>query len=440
MEFVTTQKGGKMLLYEGFKYTVNRNGKDNKVYWRCHIRKCPGRAVSDGEQFVSSTTHDHDADGAFTAVEKIKHTLRQKCMTQTRDTVCKVYNTALEEIAELEPANRDAVSTYMPTFNSFGSSLYRARQRMYPALPTTRQTIQLEGKWTETLNHERFLLADDGDADQRIIIFATDQMLHRLTIASTLYMDGTFKACPKLFYQLFSIHIFIEGVQFPALYALLPGKSRDVYSRFFMLLLTKLQDLQLVLQPTRILTDFELALVQSVQLAFPTSHIAGCYYHYQQCIWRWVSMKGHTVLYRQHGDFYNFIRETAALAFVPPEHVRLAWGCLQMKFGPLCTNCPPALDFSNYFKQTWMTGSFPIAMWNHHTTTEERTNNHLEGWHYRFNTLAGKPHPNIYQLIHLLQREDGVTEIKVNQLQNGGLPPPRRKKHVVSSVTCTIML
>lgn len=137
---------------------------------------------------------------------------------------------------------------------------------------STRQTIQLEGKWTETLNHEQFLLADDGDADQHIIIFATDQILHRLT-ASTIYMDGTFKACPKLLYQLFSIHIFIEGVQFPALYALLPGKSRDVYSRFFMLLLTKLQDLQLVLQPTRILTDFELAQVQSVQLAFPTSHI-----------------------------------------------------------------------------------------------------------------------------------------------------------------------
>ena len=65
-EFVTTQKGGKLLLYEGLKYTVNRNGKDNKVYWCCHIRKCPGRAVSDRERFVSSTTHDHDTDGAFT--------------------------------------------------------------------------------------------------------------------------------------------------------------------------------------------------------------------------------------------------------------------------------------------------------------------------------------------------------------------------------------
>jgi hypothetical protein len=28
MEFVTTQKGGKMLIYEGLKYTVNRNGND----------------------------------------------------------------------------------------------------------------------------------------------------------------------------------------------------------------------------------------------------------------------------------------------------------------------------------------------------------------------------------------------------------------------------
>ena len=99
-------------------------------------------------------------------------------MTQTRDTVCKVYHTALEEIAELEPADK------------------RCRQHLYayiqlirfqslPSLTThvscsTRQTIQLEGKWTETLNHERFLLADDGDADQHIIIFATDQMLHRL--------------------------------------------------------------------------------------------------------------------------------------------------------------------------------------------------------------------------------------------------------------------
>lgn len=124
--------------------------------------KSTGAATSESVLAVQSLTEN----GLFhqlhmTMIQMVP--LRQKCTTQTRDTRCKVYNTALEEIAELEPANRDAVSTYMPTFNSFGSSLYRARQRMYPALPTTRQTIQLKGKWTETLNHERFLLAD---ADQ----------------------------------------------------------------------------------------------------------------------------------------------------------------------------------------------------------------------------------------------------------------------------------
>ncbi|KAL5014665.1 hypothetical protein ScPMuIL_008935 [Solemya velum] len=249
----------------------------------------------------------------------------------------------------MEAPTRDAVSAAMPTFTSIGSSLYRARQKMYPSLPTTRQNIELKEQWTQTLNNQRFLLADDGEGDQRIIIFATDLMLQRLTTATTLYMDGTFKAYPRLFYQLFSIHIFIEGVQFPAVYALLPGKSRDVYSRFLMVLLTKLQDLQLVLQPTRILVDFELALVQAVQLAFPVSQLSGCYYHYQQCIWRWVSTNGHTTLYRQHDDFYQFVRETAALAFIPLNQIRLAWGLLQMKFGPLRQTSDAAAAFSDYF-------------------------------------------------------------------------------------------
>ena len=161
--------------------------------------KSTGAATSESVLAVQSLTEN----GLFhqlhmTMIQMVP--LRQKCTTQTRDTRCKVYNTALEEIAELEPANRDAVSTYMPTFNSFGSSLYRARQRMYPALPTTRQTIQLKGKWTETLNHERFLLADDGDADQRIIIFPTDQMLHRLT--TLLHYTWTVPSKPVLTFLL----------------------------------------------------------------------------------------------------------------------------------------------------------------------------------------------------------------------------------------------
>jgi hypothetical protein len=36
----------------------------------------------------------------------------------------------------------------IPTFNSAKSSLYRARRKQIPALPTTRDDIRLDGKWT----------------------------------------------------------------------------------------------------------------------------------------------------------------------------------------------------------------------------------------------------------------------------------------------------
>ena len=50
--------------------------------------------------------------------------------------------------------------------------------------------------------------------------------------------------------------------------------------------------------------------------------------------------------------------------------------------------------FVDYFDQTWINGRFPIQMYN---TEGVRTNNHAEGWHAKFNRVAGKPHPNIFE-------------------------------------------
>ena len=47
-------------------------------------------------------------------------------MTQTHNAVNTVYNNALNDIAEMEPVPRDAVSAAMPAFTSIGSGPYRA--------------------------------------------------------------------------------------------------------------------------------------------------------------------------------------------------------------------------------------------------------------------------------------------------------------------------
>ena len=50
-----------------------------------------------------------------------------------------------------------------------------------------------------------------------------------------IFIDGTFKYCPKYFYQLYTVHGLRNGHFIPLVYALLPGKSevnyRDMWKR-----------------------------------------------------------------------------------------------------------------------------------------------------------------------------------------------------------------
>ncbi len=57
----------------------------------------------------------------------------------------------------------------------------------------------------------------------------------------------------------------------------------------FDILKTALQQRGCALEPTSVLADFERALIQSVELQFPTSTTKGCFYHFAQAIWLKVS-------------------------------------------------------------------------------------------------------------------------------------------------------
>ena len=55
-----------------------------------------------------------------------------------------------------------------------------------------------------------------------------------------------------------------------------------------------------------------------------------------------------------------------------------------------------------------------------------RTNNHVEGWHNKINCLAGKSHPNIYEIVELFKTEQAATEVSLLQLEAGGVVAPSR--------------
>ena len=69
------------------------------------------------------------------------------------------------------------------------------------------------------------------------------------------------------------------------------------------------QDKSLQLLPHKIVVDFELGLMQAVELQFPMANIQGCFYH-SHCIWRDASFK-------------YFVRKMTALSFCPTSMANL---------------------------------------------------------------------------------------------------------------------
>lgn len=73
---------------------------------------------------------------------------------------------------------------------------------------------------------------------------------------------------------------------YPLVYVLLPGKSQDIYTRFFTLLKSKMADLYLPLNTMTVFINFKSAWHNALKMVFPTTNIKGCFFHYTQCIWR----------------------------------------------------------------------------------------------------------------------------------------------------------
>jgi len=117
----------------------------------------------------------------------------------------------------------------LPTFNSVETMLKRHRSIKLPTLPHSRDEAQITGDWAMTVDGRRLLLPT-GDAD--MVIFATDDNLRTLSAATSIYLDGTFKACPSLYAQLYTVHALVDSEVVPLVYALLANKQRTTYYDF----------------------------------------------------------------------------------------------------------------------------------------------------------------------------------------------------------------
>ncbi|XP_046578263.1 uncharacterized protein LOC124285967 [Haliotis rubra] len=91
---------------------------------------------------------------------------------------------------------------------------------------------------------------------------------------------------------------------------------------------------------------------------------------------------------------------------------------------------PRCLRLADYVTTQWVEGHIPQTAWNHYQNTGPRTNNHLEGWHGRLKKIISKAHPNVFEMLSFLRKEQKLNEIKLVQYAAGRKPPPKRRKYI----------
>ena len=139
VSFITNRKGGQNIAYNGYIYRQIRK-IDDRTFWKCTV----------------------DLIGIVT--KQILNHINTRCIDEVK-LIPSIYQEELNKLRyhDWDDIISKTVVQRIPTFNSAKSSLYRARRKQPPALPTTRDDIRLDGKWTEVATGDIFLLFDDSE-------------------------------------------------------------------------------------------------------------------------------------------------------------------------------------------------------------------------------------------------------------------------------------
>ena len=167
---------------------------------------------------------------------------------------------------------------------------------------------------------------DDISEGSRIIVFGTDDSLSRLCASDIVLMDGTFKVCPRVFYQLYVIHSHMCGTVLPELFCLLPDKKAATYHRLLSLPITKCAERGYCFKPATIIVDFQLAVHNVVRTLFPASSLKGCLFHFGQALWKKLQELGLSAKYgKEDNGVSKWFRLFIGTAFVPPPQAMTAY-------------------------------------------------------------------------------------------------------------------
>ncbi|XP_043462872.1 uncharacterized protein LOC122498936 [Leptopilina heterotoma] len=201
-----------------------------------------------------------------------------------------------ENLCDLSPA----VLAQLPERENLKKTMRRERRRKLPPNPKSLEDLnELPESYKKTFSNERFLMYDSRDdiafGEGRVLVFSTRNNLERLADSDTWYVDGTFKVSPSLFTQLFTVmgkvlKPNVRGneptvIAFPFVYALLSSKETDQYEAVFRSIASMAATYGIHhCRPQRIVSDFEVAIINACCSVYPNIPLSCCFFHLGQSL------------------------------------------------------------------------------------------------------------------------------------------------------------
>ncbi|KAL0849657.1 hypothetical protein ABMA28_013911 [Loxostege sticticalis] len=446
-EILKSKRGKDILISEGFSYHLNKR-RDNKYYWRC-TRKSSTRCnvsvtsllTTNNLHVVLSQNHDHTH---LPDPEK-RHELQLKANLKEK------AHLSLDSPAQIIQRCKQSVpstsSPQMPKKEAMRKMIQRERNKNLPSIPQDLISVVIPEEFTKLDSDEPFLIG--SFVDNSVIIFSTKENLKLLSKANFWMMDGTFNCCPVPFCQIYTIHAMVGTPDsthkiVPLVYGLLANKSERCYTIFLQILKSVFRSkLNESLQPKIILTDFELAAMNAIKKVFPSCLNKLCFFHLNQSIYRHIQEAGLASRYNNDAVFAHKMRHIGALAFLEPNEIIDALEILKNDIIP-----HEATVVIEWFEKYYINGSmvikktsgskialkrchpkFPPHLWSIHDSIVSHvplSQNALESWHNRWNTLLNRRKWNIFKTITEFKKEQKNTEDIIERIKSSE-PMAKRK-------------
>ncbi|ESN97545.1 hypothetical protein HELRODRAFT_177977 [Helobdella robusta] len=140
--------------------------------------------------------------------------------------------------------------------------------------------------------NENVIIYDSGaNPFNRIIVFSTFVQLQQMGRSTRWFMDGNFSLSPNIFHQLYFIRVAYLNHYVTCAYALMTSRNQASYEEVFKAIKDKAQEHNIILAPTTVMLDFEIAPRRALHDIFGANvEVVGCFFHLTQSTWRKVGI------------------------------------------------------------------------------------------------------------------------------------------------------